>query len=295
MSKKHLTNKRSRAYALLLINTVLWGFSPPIIKYSLEFISVNQFLLGRYLLASIFFLPIYLLNKHRPKIKNWKLLIFLALLGTPLTLIPLYEGIKLTSSIEASILTATGPILIVLGGSLFLKEKVNRNEKIGILIAIIGTLILTIRPFQAISSSSLGNLLILISNLIWTAFLLIVKKLKTDASQISLFSYLVSIPVFATLTFLEPSQISNVQYQISNATPGIFYMAVFGSIIAFWAYTKGQEYIEASEASVFTYLQPVFTFPLAYFWLHEGISLPIIIASITIALGVYLSEYRSVI
>lgn len=299
MSKNHLSSKRSYAYALLLLNTILWGLSPPIIKVALDFVSINQFLLGRYLLASLIFLPIYFLTQKKTglEIRNLKLVILLALLGTPLTLIPLYEGIKLTSSIEASILTATGPLLIIIGGRIFLKEKITRNEKFGLIIALFGTLVLALGPLisdgAGFKISLLGNFLILGSNIIWTAFLLLVKKLKVDASQISLVSYLVAIPVFALLLFLTPSPL-NTKYLILNTSAlfGIAYMAIAGSIIAFWAYTKGQEYIEAGEAAIFTYLQPLITFPLAYFWLHESISGVGLAACLLIACGVYVSEYH---
>ncbi|MBI2326521.1 DMT family transporter [Candidatus Collierbacteria bacterium] len=299
MSKSHLSSKRSFAYALLLLNTILWGLSPPIIKVALNFVSINQFLLGRYILASLIFLPIYFLTQKKAhlEIRNLKLVILLALLGTPLTLIPLYEGIKLTSSIESSILTATGPLLIIIGGRIFLHEKITQNEKIGLIIALIGTILLTLGPVvidgPGFKISLLGNFLILGSNLIWTAFLLLVKKLKVDASQISLVSYLTAIPVFAILLFFEPSSL-NTKYLILNTSAilGIVYMAVAGSIIAFWAYTKGQEYVEASEAAVFTYLQPLITFPLAYFWLHESISSVGLAACLLIAAGVYVSEYH---
>ena len=300
MSKSHLSSKRSFAYALLLLNTILWGLSPPIIKVALNFVSINQFLLGRYLLASLIFFPIYLLTRKKSplEIRNLKLVILLALLGTPLTLIPLYEGIKLTSSIESSILTATGPLLIIIGGRIFLREKITQNEKIGLIIALIGTILLTLGPVvidgPGFKISLLGNLLILGSNLIWTAFLLLVKKLKVDASQISLVSYLTAIPIFLLLMLLEPSKILNSSILNLNSTAifGIAYMALAGSIIAFWAYTKGQEYIEAGEAAIFTYLQPLITFPLAYFWLHESISSVGLAACLLIAAGVYISEYH---
>jgi len=300
MSKSLLHSKRAQAYALLLINTILWGFSAPIIKKALDYVTVNQFLFGRYLLASLIFLPIYFLTRKKsPSIttNNYKLLIPLALLGTPLTLIPLYEGIKLTTSLEAAILAATTPILVIIGGQLFLREKISANEKIGIFVALLGTLVLTLEPVFSngfsLTFSVLGNLLIIASNLIWAAFLLIVKKVKADPGQISLVSYLVAIPVFLILLLLE-SPISNLQSQISNsyALFGILYMAIFGSVIAFWAYAKGQALIEASEASVFTYLQPLFTFPLAYFWLGESISQLGLFACLLIATGVYFSEYR---
>ncbi len=300
MSSRHLSSKRSQAYGLLLLNTVLWGIAPPIIKIALNYVSIYQFLFARYLIASLIFLPIYLITRKKGHhLRHHKQLIFLALLGTPLTLIPLYEGIKLTTSIESSLLYATIPVMAVVGGWLFLKEKIEKNEQLGLLIAIIGTLLLVLEPLFSgqvgpRASSALGNLFILVSNLIWVAFLLLVKKYKTTAEDVSLVSYLISIPFFLFLIFLEPSSISNLTSQISNgyALLGILYMAIFGSIVAFWAYAKGQESIEAGEASIFTYLQPIFTLPLAIFWLHESVSLVAIVACIIIAIGVYFSEYR---
>jgi len=301
MSKSLLSSKRAQAYALLLINTILWGFSAPIIKKALDYVTVNQFLFGRYLVASLIFVPIYYLLRTKKKNglrhTNWRLLIFLALLGTPLTLIPLYEGLKLTSSLEAAILAATTPIMVILGSRLFLREKISANEKVGIFVALLGTLILTLEPaFSAgfkFTFSVLGNLLIIASNLIWAAFLIITKKVKADPDQISLVSYLISVPVFLILLLLE-SPLTIIQTNPGHpiALFGILYMAIAGSVIAFWAYTKGQALIPAGEASVFTYLQPIFTFPLAYFWLGESISQLGLFACLLLAAGVYFSEYH---
>ncbi|MEK7524751.1 MAG: DMT family transporter [Patescibacteria group bacterium] len=302
MSKSLLKSKRAQAYALLLINTILWGFSAPIIKKALDYVTVNQFLFGRYLIASLLFIPIYFLLRTKKKNgirhANWKLLIFLALLGTPLTLIPLYEGLKLTSSLEAAILAATTPIIVILGSRLFLREKISVNEGVGIFVALLGTLILTLEPafsngFRLFTFSVLGNLLIIASNLIWAAFLIITKKVKADPDQISLVSYLTSVPVFLILLLLEsPLKIIQTNPGHPIALFGILYMAIFGSVIAFWAYTKGQALIPAGEASIFTYLQPIFTFPLAYFWLGESISQLGLFACLLLAAGVYFSEYH---
>lgn len=300
MSGKILESKRAYAYALLLINTILWGLAAPLIKRSLDFVSPNTFLFGRYLLASALFLPLYFFWAKKPlKTNNWWLLIFLALLGTPITLIPLYEGLKLTTSLEASILTAVGPITTIIGGAIFLKEVIARNEKIGVTIAFLGSLLIIFEPLLTGANhqgtvSIIGGLLILLSNLIWTAFLLLAKRVKTDSSLLSLTSYLISIPVFGLLVLAEGQPFPAITRAAfsSFAWIGIAYMAIFGSIIAFWTYIKAQEYIEASEAAVFTYLQPLFTFPLAFFWLKEPFTPFLAIACLVIAAGVYLSERR---
>lgn len=282
-----LHSKRAKSYAFLLLNAIIWGAAAPIIKYSLNFTDIYSFLFWRYLLASLLFLPFYL--KSRPKI-NLKILL-LAILGTPLTLIPLYIGITLTSSLTNSILVATGPLLTILGGFFFLKEKIQKNEKIGIAIALLGSSIVVIGPTLGGGQNSLiGGLLVFLSNLIWTIFLLISKKLKIDSTAMSMTSYLVSLPIFFLLSLYTLN--FSLFTLMTPAMPGVIYMAVLGSIIAFWTYLKGQEGIEASEAAVFTYLQPIFAFPLSFFWLKEPLTAPLIIGSLIIALGVFTSESR---
>ncbi len=300
-----IQSPRAKAYALLLVNTILWGFSSPIIKSSLNYIPYNQFLLWRYLIATLIFLPIYVIFikpkihiKHKiPKLE----LIGLALIGTPLTLIPLYYGLNQTSSIEASILSATSPIFTIVAGWLFLKEKITPKEKFGILVAIAGTTLIILEPILQSSNSNhfsgspIGNLLIIVSNLIWTTYLVLAKKLSTESNQITLASFLVSIPVFLLLSICELPGNTLPTFIFSlppTAYLGIIYMAIFGSIIAFWAYTEGQKKIEASEAAVFTYLQPVFALPLATLWLKESLSQTLVLASLILVLGVYLSEKR---
>lgn len=202
----------------------------------------------------------------------------------------------MTSSIDAAILVATGPITTIIGGAIFLKEKITQREKTGILICSIGTALIVLEPLINGNShhngSILGNLLILFSNIVWTSFLLLDKKYKAEPSQISLISYLVSIPFFAFIVLLEPIPTDNIINNIfaGPGTAGIIYMAIFGSVIAFWAYSAGQKLIEASEAAVFTYLQPLFALPLSLFWLKESITLPFIIGCLIAASGVFISE-----
>lgn len=285
-------NKRLYAYSLLLINSVLWGFSPPIIKYSLQFITPTTFLFFRYLLATLLYFPIFLIyknsNHHKINVKHH---LSIALLGTPLTLLPLFYGLSITNSIDSSILESSSPIFVILGGLVYLKEKVTPKEWLGTIIALSGSLFLISQP--AISSGTnnqtiLGNLLIVLSNIIWASFLLLSKKDHTDPVYLSFFSYLLSVPFFLFVSLISNNHLS--LHPLSM--PGVFYMAVFGSITAFWAYQKAQQYVEASEAAIFSYLKPVFTIPLAYYWLHESFTKQDLIAIALILLGVYISEKK---
>ncbi|TRZ50828.1 DMT family transporter [bacterium] len=284
---------RTFAYSILLLNTALWGFSAPIIKYSFQFISPSLFLFYRYIFATSLFLPIFLLYRSRTKhhIDHTKTLI-LALLGTPLVLLPLFYGLNQTTAIEASIIESSSPIFTVLLCLLFLKETIKPKEWKGLALAIIGTFMITLEPLitghNHIRLSVQGNLLIIFSNIIWTAFILLSKKFKTNPVYLSFYSFIISIPFFY---FISTS--GNLSFSLNpQALPGILYMAIGGSIIAFWAYQEGQRRIEASEAAVFTYLKPAFAIPLSIIWLKEAFSPVAIIATIFIVIGVFVSENR---
>ncbi len=287
-SKNH-----SFACAILLLNTALWGFSVPIIKYSFQFVSPSLFLFYRYVFATLVFLPFFLVYRAKTHhhIDHFKTII-IALLGTPLCLLPLFYGLNQTSAVEASILESSSPIFTILMCLLFLKETMKSVEWKGLGLAIIGTLLIALEPLitghNHVQLSLQGNLLIILSNIIWTAFLLLSKKFKTNPVYLCFYSFLISIPFFY---FVSASQ--NSSFTLSSlALPGILYMAIGGSIIAFWAYIEGQKRIEAAEAAIFTYLKPAFAIPLSIVWLKESFSPVAIIATILIIFGVYTSEKR---
>lgn len=286
-------SRRYYAYFLLLLNAALWGFGSPIIKYSLGFTTPALFLLYRFIIASLVFFPIFLIHRHTDHRRmNLKHLLLLSLLGAPLTLIPFYYGISATTSIEASLLESVSPIFIILGGVLVLKEKLRPMEIAGVVLAVIGTLLLAVEPVfsgKALSFLSVkGNILIIISDLVWAAFLILSKKDHVDPISLSFVSFVISIPFFLVMARLEGSSLS----LNPNALPGIAYMAIGGSVLAFWAYQQGQKLIPASEASIFTYLKPAFAIPLAILWLKEPFSLLTMVATGVIILGVFLSERR---
>jgi len=175
---------------------------------------------------------------------------------------------------------------------LFLKETVKPKEWKGLALAFLGTLIIALEPLftgnSHVQLSFQGNLLIILSNIFWTVFLLLSKKLKTNPVYLSFYSYVVSIPFFY---FLSVSQ--GLSFTLNpQALPGILYMTIGGSIVGFWAYQEGQRRIEASEAAVFTYLRPVFAIPLSILWLKESFSPIAIIATAVIIIGVFVSEKR---
>jgi len=298
-----MSKKRVSAYIILTIVSLLWGIASPVIKYTLNFLPPYSFLFWRFLITSLIFLPlfIYSLKKQPIKIKDLPWLIFLGFLSTPLNLILLFVGYKKTTSMDGVLISSTAPIFITIGGALFLKEKVSRIEKIGLIIAVIGSLITLSQPIfegSLFKGSLTGNLLVFASVFAWAAYTLFakVKSLKYHPiipTAIGFFVGLITVIPFVLLSegFLPNYQLLITNY--SNALPGVLYMCFFSSLIAYTLYRYGLSLIEASEATLFAYLQPVFAAPFALLWLGERISFPFLLGAFFILIGVLVNEFIS--
>jgi len=295
-----MTKRRLTAYSILTFVSLLWGIASPVIKYTLNFIPPYSFLFWRFLITSIIFLPFFLfyLKKYPLHLNEVPILTLLGFLGTPLTLILLFVGYTKTTSMDGVLISSTAPIFITIGGAIFLKEKVTFKERVGLLIAVLGSLITISQPLLEggfLKSQNLfGNLLVFGSVISWTAFTLLSKFYfrKHHPFVITAFCFFVGLIVIFPLAILEKGfQIFNFQFSIFNfsAFMGILYMSIFSSVIAYTLYEYGLSLIEASEATLFAYLQPIFAAPLSLLWLGEKITFPFLVGAIVITCGIFIS------
>lgn len=306
-SRKTL-HQRTISIGFLLLNTLVWGAALPIAKPGLEITTPFRFLFGRFLVAALVIFPMlawYLYTK--PNLKKFvPRILALEILGTTISLSLLYFGLDLTSALESSLITTTVPIFTILGGIIFLREKEERREWIGLTIAFAGTLLLVVEPlfrgsWQAAEFSLLGNTLVFAQNIAISAYYLLAKKWYRQIPKLfaSGVSFWVGAVSFAALSWWESWQqgelwLTSLQTDFSAPAVqiAILYMAILGSIVGLTAYIKGQDGIEASEASMFTYLQPLVYIPLTWMMFGDTLSLPLAAALVIIAIGVGFSEIR---
>ncbi|MBL7158875.1 EamA family transporter [Candidatus Microgenomates bacterium] len=276
-----------------------------VIKYTLNFIDPLSFLFFRFLISSAILFPFFLIfiKKHPISKKDFLKLFLLGTLSTTVTLYLLFEGMKYTTAIDVSLISLLGPIMIVFAGSHFLKEKVARREKIGLSIAVFGALIAIMEPLlkrnNGNSQALFGNFLVFLSYVAWTIYIILYKKdsLKYHPITVTFFSFFSGLLTLTPFFLISKFPITHYSLLITPplaALPGILYMSIFSSCIAFFTYNLGVSLIEASEATLFDYLKPIFTAPLAFFWLGEKVSLPFLIGAVIITIGVGISESRPV-
>jgi drug/metabolite transporter (DMT)-like permease len=290
-----MSSYRKKAYLALLTTSLIWGLAPPIIKYTLGFISPLTYLFYRFLIVStVLLIPLIIkLLKNKPGPRDCLLYLGLGFLGTPLTLILFFEGIKRTAAVNASIISIFTPVLIILGGVFFLKEQVTKNERRGIFLILLGASLSIVEPLfntgLNFREGIVGNLLILAGSLCWASFSLLRRKfgVQLDSFILTASSFLIGLIVLLPLVHGSPAGRFMVH---PNAFPGILYMSLLGSIIAYFTYIYGFSKIEASEATLFTYLEPVFAIPASIIFLGESVSPLFGLGAMIVIVGVLLAE-----
>jgi len=167
-------------------------------------------------------------------------------------------------------------------------------------ITILGFLVVILQPIldrnvEGSETRLYGNFLIFLSVLAWAMFTLISKNVfnhdKTGKRSSPLFITFVTF--FSGALVLMPFglyEIWNSDIDYVHALPGILYMTIFSTVIAYSFFEYGVKKIKVSQASIFQYIQPVFTIPIAMIALNEKFSIYYIAGGALLLLGLYFSE-----
>lgn len=301
-----MQNQKLTAYILLLITAAIWGTGGVIIKYTLDFITPFSFLFWRFFITSIVSIPLFIwyLKKH-PLSLNWiPKITILAMVGTVINLVFIFFGFQKTSAMEGTLLTSISPIFIVIGSVLFLKERLSRRGQIGVAIALAGTVITILEPlivegFSKGESPLIGNLLLLGANISWMIFVVLSKYWENNGLKpfhLVAISSFIGLVCFAPAALFEHILLAKPYSELleipQQAIMGIFYMAILASLVAYSTYTLALSKIDASEASLFHYLNPVFATPIAALWLGEKITATFLLGALIIGIGISLAEYN---
>lgn len=301
MKSKLPQTPRIKAYIAILLATAIWGVASPIIKFTLGGIEPIPFLTYRFALSSIvgiFFFIFY--GFHLPKKPITLFLLFIqALFSTSIALGLLFFGLKNTTVLEETLITLAVPVLTSTAGAYFLREHITKREKIGMGIALLGTLFTVFEPILNGGNMRFsGNILIFLYIIANIIPVLLTKKLLREGvseSTITHTSFMVGFLTFLPFVLANSSafefikEIMGLDFKFHL---GVWYMALLSGTLAYLLFNKAQKTIEVGDASVFAYLYPVFSAPLAVLWLGEKITSSFIIGGIVIVVGVVIAEAK---
>ena len=278
------------------IATTIYGINHTVAKMVMPiYIGSLGLVLLRVLGATIMFWTISLFFKSKPIEKKDRLTILkCGLFGMSINIAAFIAGLDYSTPVNSSILIIISPIFVVILSFFIFKNKINFIKILGIILGFIGAIILIL---TADSNSSvgrnipLGNFLFIVNSISYAYYLIIVKPMAEKYDLITLFKWLFLIGLVFNFP-LGINQFLDVDWQNLPVLQAILPMAFVVICTTFMTYflngyalTK----LTSTEVAVFMYLQPIIGVMFAIFTKSDTITLTIVISSMLIFSGVYLT------
>lgn len=287
-------------YLALMLAHIIWGANFVVAKITLQEFPTYSLAFFRFALASLFLAPFFLAETKKVKIakKDIPKLTLIGILMITLNIAFFFAGIQKTTAINASTLTLIIPMLSVLLGWWFLKEKVYLINLAGIFAGLAGALIIVGIPralFGDVSATNLvGNFLIILACVAWVAGAVISQQMLRVYSSLTVvaFAFLVGV-----VTFFPPAAfeyLRNPTWVEGVSLLGIFglvYMTMLSSVSAYFLFEWGLHKTSVITADLFQYIEPFVATVLAIVILSENLSVDFALGAVLVAVGVYLGTF----
>jgi len=289
LSKYHLA-----IFALIATN-VIWGASVPLFKWSLQEMPPFTFAFIRFLLSTLFLLPF---TMHRLKItkKDAISLFVLGFVGFFVHIGLLLVGLKISSSLNASIIAAAAPIFLIIGSAIFFKEKVKTKIILGTTISLIGVIVIILRPLfdVGLDGAISGNLMFLVGTLAFVVYTFLLKNYTTHlrSTTVTFYMFAFSTLMFLPFFLMESSNHDILTFITVQSMIGILFGAIFTSVAGYLFYNFAIRYVKASEVGIFLYMDPIVTILVAIPLLGEKLTSIFLLGALLVFVGIFIAERR---
>ena len=284
----------------LTLIVLLWGSAFPLIKIALS--GVPPVTLGflRFLIATPI-LTLYAYVKDSEGFRalfrnNVPALVLMGLTGVMGYHVFQNIGIQHTSATNSSIIISSNPIILAVLSILFLREKVNATQALGIVIGFLGvvTIILTGGQGLSIGSSGLvGDVLSLGGGVSWAVYSIVGKRLSTRVNPIGLTA---ASTIFGTIFLIPPTLLLETPHlpTISVIWLAIIALSLGASCLAYVLWNQVLSEEETARVGVSLFLMPVVTTTLSVALLSEPLTLFMLAGMGLVLLGVFITERNNI-
>jgi drug/metabolite transporter (DMT)-like permease len=280
---------------LALVAAILfWASAFVAIRAGLQGYSPQGLALLRFLIASVCMLLLYfrLPERNRISTRDKLLLLLIGAIGVGCYNITLNLGELSVPSGMSSFIISQSPVITTLFAVVFLSERFNLMNFIGMLVSISGVFMILIGETHGLHFS-IGMIYILIATVVGGFYSVLQKPFLKKYHAIEVTTYII---LGATLMLLMFSShlVRDLSTASFSATLATIYLGIFPAAVAYvlWSYVLAM--IPASRAVSFLYFMPVIATLLGWALLNEVPMIMSLIGGLIALLGVWLvnQSYR---
>ncbi len=235
------------------------------------------------------------LRPELPKRKDWGRFLLCALTGVMANQLMFFEGLNLTTPIQAAIILTANPILVMVAAAFLAGERITSLRIAGIALGIAGALLLILqRPSQPEGSDELlGNVLIFLNAASYALYLVLVKRLMREYQLMTVMTWVFLPGLLMVLPFGARSFLETPWLDLPPGIMGILVFIVLGTtFLAYLLNAYALSTVSASVVSVYVYLQPFLASLFALMLGKDSLNVRMLISALLVFTGVYLTSYR---
>lgn len=272
----------------LLSVAVIWGINIPVMKIALDS-GISPYALNAFrLVISALILQGAALREFRQGVRPsnqlpvWRILLYGLIVSVAYQFLFLV-AVSLTSSADIALIMATVPMWTALASKVFLREKLPVISWLGLIIAFVGTIVVTlIQEASADSAVRLpgnlppnrfaGNLVALLAALAWAGGTVFSRPMlkAISPSQLAACSATIGLPFHLLIAgHLLSSDFALLKS--GSLLLCILYSGILSTGLALSLWSFGVKHAGASQAAMFQNLSPIIAIVAAWLWRGEAI------------------------
>lgn len=260
-----MSDFKAKGHLAMLGANVMWGLMSPIAKLVMATGIVTPLLLTDFRIfgaALLFWITsLFTPREHVPP-RDLLLLAGAAMLSILFNQGCFIFGVGLTSPGEASIITTTMPMWVMVLAAIVLKEPITWLKVGGIALGASGALILV---FNGVHNGGmqgdnpvLGDILVLLAQLSYASYLTFYKNFITKYSLITLMKWMFLFAAIAVLPFSIKTIATTAWDALSHMHyAGIVYVVGFSTFLAYICVMIGQKNLRPTLVGMYNYVQPI--------------------------------------
>ena len=293
-----MSRKIILAHLAVIAANVIYGLNYVIAKGIMpDYLQPRVIILFRVLGAMLIFQAISLFfPKETVKKKDLWRMALCAVFGIAINQIMFFEGLNLTTPINASIIMVGVPILVLVFSHFMIGDRLSTNKITGIFLGALGASWLILRGgnFSFTSDTFVGNLLIVINASSYGFFLVLVKPLMAKYSPLTIMKWLFTFGFFFILPFsvqlTVESEYALIPFKIWLS---VGYVILFTTVFAYFLNNYSLKNISPTMNSSYIYLQPFLATLVALALGKDKLTWTEVVAALFIFSGVYFVSRKS--
>lgn len=266
-------NRRSFALIVALLVTMIWSSTFVVVKFGLETLGPLTIAGLRYSLGAIALAPFFLLNrgKRKPIPKElWPRLVLIGISSYTIGNGALFWGLKYIPATTGSFLMGLIPLLVMVGGAIFLKEIPTRWQGVGVFISLVGSVVFFSGGLQP--GEPLGIAILALGLVGFMAFSLLGRGIARERSLDTLVLTTVPLIIGGLITMCIALVVEGIPQFTTRSIWIVAWLALVNTSLGYLLYNYALRELTALEMNMVMNLTPLFTAFISWILLAERLT-----------------------